>query len=290
MSAPHAVTAVDPSPGFVEAARERNPERRRSASGGGELPFDDDSFDAALAQLVVHFMADPVAGLAPDATRDAARRRRRGMRLGSRRTVRAARAILGGGARARPGGEGQSGLPGAREGDLERLFLEAGLGGVEEHLLTVEVEHPTFEEWWEPFTLGVGPAGSYVAGLTPESRDRLRERCRELRRRAVRRHRRRVGGARGCLRRAGRSPQASSDGTPRADARARSTTLAADGARGRDRRATEQRQDDAVQRADPRGRGDHGVRVGDRQAERRHGDDRRRAPRPARRRSSTRRR
>ena len=28
-----------------------------------ELPFGDDAFDAALAQLVVHFMADAVAGL-----------------------------------------------------------------------------------------------------------------------------------------------------------------------------------------------------------------------------------
>jgi hypothetical protein len=42
----------------------------------------------------------------------------------------------------------------------------------------VSVEHPTFEEWWEPFTLGVGPAGSYVAGLDPERRARLQEHCR----------------------------------------------------------------------------------------------------------------
>ena len=49
------------------------------------LPFPDDAFDAALAQLVVHFMADPVAGLARDGARDAPGRRRRGLRLGSRR-------------------------------------------------------------------------------------------------------------------------------------------------------------------------------------------------------------
>ena len=36
-----------------------------------------------------------------------------------------------------------------------------------------------FEDWWEPYTLGVGPAGAYVAGLDPERRTQLRERCRE---------------------------------------------------------------------------------------------------------------
>ena len=176
-----AVAAVDPSAGFVEAARERNPEVDVRRAEAEQLPFDDDSFDAALAQLVVHFMADPAAGLHE-----------------MRRVTR------GGGVVAacvwdHAGGSGplagfwevaheldpevtdESGLPGAREGDLERLFLEAGLGGVEEQLLTVEVEHRTFEDWWEPFTLGIGPAGSYVQGLTQEARERLRDRCRALR-------------------------------------------------------------------------------------------------------------
>ena len=36
------------------------------------------------------------------------------------------------------------------------------------------------DEWWEPFTLGVGPAGAYVAGLDVERRDALRVRCGEL--------------------------------------------------------------------------------------------------------------
>jgi hypothetical protein len=44
----------------------------------------------------------------------------------------------------------------------------------------VRVEHATFEEWWEPYTLGVGPAGSYIAGLAPEAREELREKCRAL--------------------------------------------------------------------------------------------------------------
>ena len=46
--------------------------------------------------------------------------------------------------------------------------------------LTVAVEHPTFEEWWEPFTLGVGPAGAYASTLDPADQAALRERSREL--------------------------------------------------------------------------------------------------------------
>ena len=41
------------------------------------------------------------------------------------------------------------------------------------------VEHATFEDWWEPFTLGVAPSGAHVAGLEPDRRTALRELCRE---------------------------------------------------------------------------------------------------------------
>jgi hypothetical protein len=42
------------------------------------------------------------------------------------------------------------------------------------------VDHESFEEWWTPFTLGVGPAGAYVRDLTDADRSSVRERCREL--------------------------------------------------------------------------------------------------------------
>ena len=58
------VAAVDPSEPFVAAARERHPGVRVERAPAEQLPFADEEFDAALAQLVVHFMADPVAGLA----------------------------------------------------------------------------------------------------------------------------------------------------------------------------------------------------------------------------------
>ena len=56
--------------------------------------------------------------------------------------------------------------------------------------LPVTVTHPTFEEWWEPYLHGVGPAGEAVAALDPDGRARLEEvAAPQPRRRAVRRHR-----------------------------------------------------------------------------------------------------
>ncbi len=58
-----AVAAVDPSEPFVAAARDRHPGVEVLRASAEQLPFADRTFDAALAQLVVHFMSDPVAGL-----------------------------------------------------------------------------------------------------------------------------------------------------------------------------------------------------------------------------------
>jgi len=79
-----------------------------------------------------------------------------------------------------PDVEGESQLAGAREGHLAQLFEAAGLCEVEDGVLSVDVEHPSFDEWWEPFTLGVGPAGQYAAGLDETRQARLREACRTL--------------------------------------------------------------------------------------------------------------
>jgi ubiquinone/menaquinone biosynthesis C-methylase UbiE len=60
---PAEVSAVDPSEPFVVAVKERHPGVDVRRAPAEDLPFGDDVFDAALAQLVVHFMSDPVAGL-----------------------------------------------------------------------------------------------------------------------------------------------------------------------------------------------------------------------------------
>ena len=172
------VAAVDPSAPFVAAARHSFPGvdvREASAEG---LPFDDDAFDAALAQLVVHFMADPVAGL-----REMGRVTRPGGNVaasvwdnaGSSGPLqvfwRAAREVD-------PSARDEGHLPGSREGHLAELAEAAGLRVRRSTSLTVSVHFSSFEEWWTPYLLGVGPGGSYVAGLDPEQRARVEDSCR----------------------------------------------------------------------------------------------------------------
>jgi SAM-dependent methyltransferase len=175
-----AVAAVDPSAPFVAATSARFPGADVRAGVAEQLPFDDDTFDATLAQLVVHFMSDPVAGL-----HEMARVTRPGGVVATCVWDHAGdsgplslfwRAVHEGD----PGARGEAGLAGAREGHLVELAGAAGLRGVEPTRLTVAVPYATFDEWWEPFTLGVGPAGGYVTGLDEPSRDALRTRCERL--------------------------------------------------------------------------------------------------------------
>ncbi len=175
-----AVSAVEPSAPFAAAVRERLPgvDVRRSAAE--QLPFPDGAFDAALAQLVVHFMTDPVQGL-----REMGRVTRPGGivaacvwdHAGGRGPLTAFWSAV---RELDPAADDESGLAGVREGQLAVLFAQAGLGQARSATLTVRVRYASFEQWWEPFTLGVGPAGAYVAGLSPQRRAELRERCRRL--------------------------------------------------------------------------------------------------------------
>ena len=172
------VAAVDPSVSFVDAVRARRPGLEVRWGTAERLPFDDHAFDAAVAQLVVRFMADPVAGIV-----EMRRVTRHGGVVaacvwdyaGGRGPLGvfwdAARAI-------RPDAPDESALPGTREGDLASLFQTAGVRQVTATSLSVTLAHASFEQWWEPFTLGAGPAGAYVATLDPDQRAALIGECR----------------------------------------------------------------------------------------------------------------
>ena len=174
------VAAVDPSEQFVEAARERHPGVDVRLASAEQLPFGYDEFDAALAQLVVHFMADPVAGLAemrrvtrPDGVVAASVWDVGGGRAPISPYWKAARELD-------PNLTGESDRAGAREGHLAELFEAAGLREVEQAELSAKAGYETFEEWWYPYTLGVGPAGAHAQSLSPDELAEVRERCRRL--------------------------------------------------------------------------------------------------------------
>jgi SAM-dependent methyltransferase len=177
---PGSVAAVDPSPSFVAAIRDRFPQISVYRATAEQLPFADQTFDAALAQLVVHFMTDPIAGLA-----EMARVTRPGGVVaacvwdhaggtGPLATFWQAVHDLD------PDAPDEAGLPGAREGGLAQLCAAAGLQHIEAGTLAVEIQFATFDDWWEPFTLGVGPAGAYVSQLGQARREALRTRCTQL--------------------------------------------------------------------------------------------------------------
>jgi SAM-dependent methyltransferase len=177
---PGRVAAVDPSTPFVAAARARNPGVDIQQAAADHLPFPDAAFDAALAQLVVHFMADPVAGLAemarvtrPNGVVAACVWDHAGDEGPLSLFWRAARDLD-------PEVDDESQLAGVREGHLAELFQAAGLREIEDAIVSASVEYQGFDEWWDPFTEGVGPAGSHVASLDAKGRADLREHCRSL--------------------------------------------------------------------------------------------------------------
>lgn len=173
------VAAVDPSEPFISAVRTRYPGVDARVAPAESLPFGDGVFDAAIAQLVVHFMRDPVAGLAQMA------------RVTKRGGVVAAcvwdamhnspiTPFWTAAHEIDPTVGDESGRAGVREGHLAELFAAAGLHDVASTSVYASLAHPTFESWWQPFELGVGPVGVFLQSLDVPKRDALRERARAL--------------------------------------------------------------------------------------------------------------
>jgi SAM-dependent methyltransferase len=173
-----AVAAVDPSEPFIAAVQARHPGVRAQCATAEALPFEGGEFDTALAQLVVHFMDRPVAGL-----REMARVTRPGGTIAAcvwdhgpdgRGPLSpfwdAAREID-------PMLEGESSRAGTRRGHLAELFAEAGIRTADVGTVAVNVAFSGFKEWWEPFLLGVGAVGGFIGRLSPERRAELRARC-----------------------------------------------------------------------------------------------------------------
>jgi len=175
-----AVAALDPSETFVDAVRQRWPGVDIRLAPAEAIPFPESTFDLVLAQLVVHFMSDPEQGLremarvaAPGGTVAANVWDHGGDRGPLSVFWQAARDLD-------PQAPDESDYAGVHEGDLARLFDLAGMTGATSTALEVDVAHTDLDDWWQPFTLSVGPAGAYVASLGPERRAALRARCAEL--------------------------------------------------------------------------------------------------------------
>jgi SAM-dependent methyltransferase len=177
------VAAVDPSQPFVEACRARVPGADIRVGVAERLPFEDGTFDAVLAQLVVQLMDDPQAGV-----REMARTARAGGTVAASvwdsRRMPLLRSFWDAALEAAPDRAGaldegrRVGYDGPEA--LATLFRDCGLGEVATGALVVRAEYESFDDLFRPFAAGVGHSGACFASLDGAAQQALAARVHEL--------------------------------------------------------------------------------------------------------------
>jgi SAM-dependent methyltransferase len=176
------VIGVDAAPAYVSTARMRAPKGVRFMVGDAEdLDFADDTFQRSLSLLAINFVRNPAKALSEQV---------RVTQPGG--VVAAAVWDYGDGmdmlrafweeavaADPKAAASDERQMPLSRHGQLSTLWLSQGLLAVGERPLTIEQRFNSFDDFWLPFLGGQGPAGTYVASLSENSRNALRERLRQ---------------------------------------------------------------------------------------------------------------
>lgn len=172
---PAAVSACDPSPPFVRECAARFPGVEVRSGQAEDLPFENASFDRAMAQLVLHFVSDPV---------QAAREFRRVLRPGGmvsacvwdfERGMEMLRLFWDAALAIDPQAPDEARtLRFGREGEIVELLDDAGFERLTETTLSVTSTYAGFDELWSGLNAGIGPAGSYCVGLPEHRRAALR--------------------------------------------------------------------------------------------------------------------
>jgi hypothetical protein len=62
-----------------------------------------------------------------------------------------------------------------REGQLTALWQSAGLENARETVIRMQMPFASFNDFWEPHLTGLAPQGMYVAALSEERREALRQ-------------------------------------------------------------------------------------------------------------------
>jgi SAM-dependent methyltransferase len=176
------VVGIDLSPEYVAHASTKNADVRvRFEVGDAQaLRLPDASFDRTISLLVLNFVPDPERAL-----REMIRVTKPGGIVGSAvwdygegmemlRVFWDEATVLDPSVDRRD----EKHMPLCRQGELAALFRDAKLERVSETALVARLQFSSFDDYWEPFRLGQGPAGAYVAELPRERQLALRERLR----------------------------------------------------------------------------------------------------------------
>jgi SAM-dependent methyltransferase len=173
------VTGIESAAAYVRYAQE-HVDGRFEVGDAMALPFGDDAFDRTLSMLVLNFVKNPAAAL-----QQMIRVTRRGGVVAAAvwdygegmqmlRTFWDAAVALDPDAAPRD----ERHMPLCTPGALAELWRRSGLREVDEQPLTIDMAFESFDDYWQPFLCGQGPAGAYVSSLPESSRQALESRLR----------------------------------------------------------------------------------------------------------------
>lgn len=170
-----AVSGCDPSGAFVAECARRHPAVEVREGRAEDIPFDNDTFDIVLAQLVLHFISDPSL---------AAAEIRRVLRPGGRvaacvwdlaENMQMLQLFWDAAARVDPDAPNEARtLRFGGEGEMVEMLESAGFHDASEATLMVTSTYTDFDELWSGFLAGIGPAGAYCLSLPEQGRAEVR--------------------------------------------------------------------------------------------------------------------
>ena len=173
------VLGIDPSKEYVAYANANNPFPDRvgfQAGDAQQLHFPDGTFHASLSLLVFNFIPDGEKSL-----REICRVTKPGGRISAAiwdygAGMRMLRVFWDAAVSIDAGAEklDERHLPLCRAGELAQLWTPCGLENIHEQPLDITMQFESFADYWDPFLLGQGPAGSYAKSIAKDRLQALR--------------------------------------------------------------------------------------------------------------------
>lgn len=179
---PSWVAGVEPSAGFLKTAAENLAGRAALHLGSATaIPLDDASVDVVVSGLVLNFIADPRAALAEMARVSVVGGTIAAYVWDYAGKLEFMRHFWDTAVELDPDAakldEGIR-FPSCRPDALVDLFTSAGLARPAATAIDIATPFASFEDYWQPFLGGQGPAPGYAMSLDEAARARLRDRLR----------------------------------------------------------------------------------------------------------------